>query len=247
MADAERSADQPGDVPQPVSITVFFPCHNEQANVSRVAEQAVTVLEGLKANYELIIVDDGSTDRTGKIADELAAGNSHIRVIHHPHNQGYGAALQSGFRAATKELVFYTDGDGQFDIGEMPALLPLLSECDIVSCYRTNRRDNLVRKLNGWLWTQVICLAFSLRIRDVDCAFKLYRRVIFDEIKMESTGALIDTEILARAVRKGYRIAQRGVHHYPRTAGQQTGASLGVILRAFRELWLLRRRILSGQ
>lgn len=246
MAHAERPADQPGSAPQPVSITVFFPCHNEQANVTRVAEQAVTVLEGLQADYELIIVDDGSTDATGTIADELAAGNSRLRVIHHPQNQGYGAALQSGFRAATRELVFYTDGDGQFDVGEMPDLLPLLSEYDIVSCYRMNRQDNLVRKLNGWLWTQVICLAFSLRIRDVDCAFKLYRRVIFDQIKMESTGALIDTEILARAVRKGYRITQRGVHHYPRTAGQQTGASLGVILRAFRELWQLRRRILSG-
>ena len=247
MVHAERPADRPGSTPGPVSITVFFPCHNEQANVARVAEQAVAALEGLQADYELIIVDDGSTDTTGKIADELAAGNSRIRVIHHPQNQGYGAALQSGFRAATKELVFYTDGDGQFDVGEMPDLLPLLAEYDIVSCYRMNRQDNLVRKLNGWLWTQVICLAFSLRIRDVDCAFKLYRRVIFDRIKMESTGALIDTEILARAVRKGYRLTQRGVHHYPRTAGQQTGASLGVILRAFRELWLLRRRILSDR
>lgn len=245
MADADRSSDLPSDPGALVSITVFFPCHNEQDNVSRVAEQAVTVLETLQADYEVIIVDDGSTDATGRIADEIAAGNSRLRVIHHARNLGYGAALQSGFRAATKELVFYTDGDGQFDMGEMPALLPLLADYDIVSCYRKHRQDNLVRKINGWLWTQVICLAFSLKIRDVDCAFKLYRRTLFDDIKMESTGALIDTEILARAARKGYRMTQRGVHHYPRTAGQQTGASLRVILRAFCELWQLRRRILS--
>lgn len=247
MVQADGVADPRGDQRSPVSITVFFPCHNEQDNVARVTEQAVTVLDGLLADYEIIVVNDGSSDATGRIADELAAANPRIHVIHHPRNLGYGAALQSGFRAASRELVFYTDGDGQFDIGEMPALLPLLAGHDIVSCYRLNRQDNLVRKINGWLWTRVICLAFSLKIRDVDCAFKLYRRVIFDNIKMESTGALIDTEILARAARKGYRITQSGVHHYPRTAGQQTGANLRVILRAFRELWQLRRRILSEE
>jgi glycosyltransferase involved in cell wall biosynthesis len=236
-----------GDPQSPVSITVFFPCHNEQDNVARVANQAVDVLEGLRADYEVIVVNDGSTDETGRIADEIATGKSRVRVIHHPRNLGYGAALQSGFRAATKELVFYTDGDGQFDIGEMPALLPLLADCDIVSCYRISRQDNVIRKINAWLWTKAVCLAFSLSIRDVDCAFKLYRRRIFDDIKMESTGALIDTEILARAIRKGYRITQMGVRHYPRTAGQQTGANLRVILRAFKELLKLRRRILDGR
>jgi len=246
MADADNAPDRHGGPQAPVSISVFFPCHNEEANVRRVTERAVATLERLEADYEVIIVDDGSTDATSRLADEMAAGNPCIRAIHHARNQGYGAALQSGFRAATKELVFYTDGDGQFDIGEMPALLPLLADFDIVSCYRMQRQDNLLRRINGWLWTRVIRLAFSLKIRDVDCAFKLYRRALFDDIKMESTGALIDTEILARAARKGYRITQRGVHHYPRTAGQQTGANLRVIVRAFRELWQLRRRILSG-
>ncbi|HNY78871.1 MAG: glycosyltransferase family 2 protein [Sedimentisphaerales bacterium] len=243
MVQADRPTSPGGQSSSAVSISVFFPCYNEQANVARVAKQAVRVLEGLGADYEIIIVDDGSADETGRIADEIAAGNDRVRVVHHERNLGYGAALQSGFRAARKELVFYTDGDGQFDIGEMPALLPLMNDYDIVSCYRMNRRDNVVRKINGWLWTKVTGLVFSLKVRDVDCAFKLYRRSIFDRIKMESTGALIDTEILARAARKGYTITQRGVHHYPRTAGRQTGASLRVILRAFRELWQLRRRI----
>jgi glycosyltransferase involved in cell wall biosynthesis len=226
-----------------VSISVFFPCYNEQDNVTRVVEQAVDVLEKLKADFEVIIVDDGSSDSTGKIIDELSGKNDRIKAVHHEINLGYGAALQSGFKAATKELVFYTDGDGQFDINEMPGLLELMEQCDIVSCYRLNRQDNFVRKINAWCWTKLVCFLFGLKIRDIDCAFKLYRRVIFDNINLVSTGALIDTEILARAIRKGYRVVQRGVHHYPRPAGTQTGANLRVILRAFKELFGLWGRI----
>jgi len=245
MAQRHGPDSPQADPTHPVSITVFFPCYNEQGNVRRVTEQAIGVLEGLGADYEVLIVNDGSLDDTGRIADELAAANSRVRAIHHPHNLGYGAALQSGFRNATRELVFSTDGDGQFDIAEMPPLLPLLREYDIVCGYRMNRQDNVVRRFNGWAWTKLVQTAFSLKVRDVDCAFKLYKRAIFDDIKMESTGALISTEILARAVRKGYTMTQRGVHHYPRTAGRQTGASPRVILRAFREIWKLRRRILA--
>jgi glycosyltransferase involved in cell wall biosynthesis len=166
--------------------------------------------------------------------------------VHHRHNLGYGAALQSGFKAATKELVFYTDGDGQFDIDEMPPLLKLMEQHDIVTCYRLNRRDSVIRKINGWCWTKLVCLLFGLKIRDIDCAFKLYKRDIFDNIKLSSTGALIDTEILARAARKGYSMTQKGVHHYPRTAGAQSGANMRVILRAFKELLVLRSRIRDG-
>jgi glycosyltransferase involved in cell wall biosynthesis len=247
MATAGEAADLRCDLQSSASITVFFPCYNEQHNVTRVVQGAVDVLEGLHADYEIIVVDDGSADETGRIADDLAAANDRIRVVHHPRNLGYGAALQSGFRAATKDLVFYTDGDGQFDMREMPALLPLMAEYDVVTCYRMNRQDNVLRKLAGWLWTKVNCVIFSLKVRDVDCAFKLYKRAIFDHIRMESTGALIDTEILARIARKGYRMTQKGVHHYPRAAGRPTGANPRVILRAFRELLKLRRRILSEE
>ncbi|MFC1635832.1 glycosyltransferase family 2 protein [Planctomycetota bacterium] len=226
-----------------VAISVFFPCYNEQQNVSRTVEKALGVLEKLNADFEIIIVDDGSSDRTGQIADEIASGESRIKVVHHRRNLGYGAALQSGFKTAKKELVFYTDGDGQFDINEMPPLLPLMEQYDIVSCYRLNRRDPLIRKINAWCWTKLVCLLFGLRLRDIDCAFKLYKREIFDHIELSSTGALIDTEILARAVRRGYLITQQGVHHYPRTAGAQTGAKFRVISHAFKELFELRRRI----
>jgi len=226
-----------------VSISVFFPCYNEQDNVARTVEQTLVILEELGADFEVIIVDDGSSDATGQIADKIASQDNRVKVVHHPTNLGYGAALQSGFKAATKKIVFYTDGDGQFDISEMPPLLPLIEQYDIVSCYRLNRQDNLIRKINGWCWTKLVCLLFGIKVRDIDCAFKLYKKEIFDNIKLSSAGALIDAEILARAVRRGYTITQKGVHHYPRTAGAQTGANLRVILRAFKELFKLRSLI----
>jgi glycosyltransferase involved in cell wall biosynthesis len=228
-----------------VSVSVFFPCYNEQDNVAQTVKKALAVLEELGADFEVIIVNDGSSDSTGRIADEIAGQNSRVKVVHHPTNLGYGAALQSGFKAAEKKLVFYTDGDGQFDIAEMPPLLPLIEKYDIVSCYRLNRQDNLLRRINGWCWTKLVCLLFGMKIRDVDCAFKLYKREIFDNIELTSAGALIDTEVLARSIRKGYTITQKGVHHYPRAAGTQTGANLKVILRAFKELFKLHHRIKS--
>jgi len=227
-------------------ITVFFPCYNEQDNVARTVERALEVLEKLNADFEVIIVDDGSTDNTGRIADEIAGRDNRVRVVRHHPNLGYGAALQSGFKAATKELVFYTDGDGQFDIREMPLLLPLMDKADIVSCYRLNRQDNLVRRINGWCWTKLVCLLFGMKVRDIDCAFKLYKREIFDHVELSSIGALINAEILARAVRRGYRLTERGVHHYPRTAGRQTGGNTRVILRAFKELIKLYHQIKSS-
>ncbi len=230
----------------PVSISVFFPCYNEQDNIARTVQQSLDVLEKLDADFEVIIVNDSSTDKTGQIADQITKQNKNVKVVHHPENLGYGAALQSGLKAATKKLVFYTDGDGQFDINEMPLLLPLIKQYDIVCGYRINRQDNLIRKINGWCWTKLVCLLFDMKVRDIDCAFKLYKREIFDNIKLSSSGALISAEILARALRKGYSLTQKGVHHYPRTAGAQTGANLRVILRAFKELIRLRRRILSG-
>jgi hypothetical protein len=132
-------------------------------------------------------------------------------------------------------------------MNDLPVLLPLIRKYDIVSCYRLNRQDNLIRKINGWCWTKLVCVVFGMKIRDIDCAFKLYRRKIFDDIRLSSTGALINAEILARAIRRGCSITQVGVKHYPRSAGTQTGAKLRVIFRAFKELLELRARILRGE
>ncbi len=232
--------------PDKISISVFFPCYNEQGNVERTVENGLAVLKKIGADYEVIIVNDGSHDATGSIAEKIASRNNRVKVVHHPTNRGYGSAVQSGFKASTKDLVFFTDGDGQFDMNEMPPLLPLLDRYDIVTCYRINRQDPLIRKINAWCWTQLVCLLFNMKIRDIDCAFKLFKRGSVDAAKLVSTGALIDAEILARATRKDCKITQVGVHHYPRTAGAQTGAKLSVIFRAFRELFKLSRQIKSG-
>lgn len=221
-------------------ITIFFPCYNEEQNVERVAREALSVGREISDDFEIIIVNDGSRDRTGEIADRLALENPEIRVVHHEKNEGYGAALQSGFKDATKELVFYTDGDGQFRLDEIIRLLPLIDKYDIVSGYRISRRDSFMRKVNAFLWGTLVNALFKFKISDVDSAFKLYRRKIFDEITLESKGALIDTEILAKARARGYTITEVGVNHYPRLAGEQTGARLSVILRAFKELYKLK-------
>ena len=226
-----------------LSLTVFFPCYNEEANVERTTQAALKACRRIADDFEIIIVNDGSKDRTGELADALAAEHPEVRAVHNSPNRGYGGALQRGFREATKEWVYYTDGDGQFDFEEIDKLLPLLDKYDIVSAYRIDRQDPVIRKLNAFCWTTLVNILFWMRIRDIDCAAKIFPRKLFDRIEMKSEGALIDTEILARAKRLGYTVGQVGVHHYARVAGEQTGANLRVILRAFQELFKLRREI----
>ncbi len=227
------------------SLSIFFPCYNEVENLSSLTQKAVEVAASITNDYEIIIVDDGSNDATGELADELAQKYDGVIVIHHEKNKGYGAALQSGFRAATKEFVFYTDGDGQFDISHLTEILPLIETADIVSCYRKNRQDNFLRKVNAFGWGIFVRLMLGLWLRDIDCAFKLYKRSIFDEIQMHSSGALIDAEILTRAKRRGYKIVQCPVAHLPRIYGESTGANISVILRAFKEIFKLRNSIIK--
>lgn len=229
--------------PARMSLSVFFPCYNEQENVERTTLAALMACERLVDDFEVIIVNDGSKDGTGDIADWLAAEHKQVRAVHNRPNRGYGGALARGFREAKKDWIFYTDGDGQFDFEELERLLPLISRFDIVTGYRMNRQDPIIRKLNAWAWGRLVKATFGMGLRDIDCAFKLYPRTFIDEIELRSTGALIDTEMLAKATSMGYRIGEVGVHHYPRTAGQQTGANLRVILRAFKELFQLQRHI----
>ncbi|MCK4660832.1 MAG: glycosyltransferase family 2 protein [Phycisphaerae bacterium] len=228
---------------KPLCLSVFFPCYNEEPNVERTTLAALKACRRISSDFEVLIVNDGSKDRTGELADQLAAQHAEVRAVHNNPNRGYGGALQRGFREARKQWVFYTDGDGQFDFEEIDKLLPLMREYDIVSAYRLNRQDPLIRKINAFCWGCLVNLLFGMRIRDIDCAFKIFPRKLFDKIEMRSEGALIDTEVLARARRLGYTIGQIGVHHYPREAGEQTGANLKVILRAFKELFKLYRQI----
>ena len=228
---------------KPLSLTIFFPCHNEQDNVERVTRQAVEVGRKVADDLEVIIVDDGSKDRTAEIADRLATEIPEVRAVHNNPNRGYGGALQRGFREARCNWIFYTDGDGQFDFGELPDVLPLLEQYDIVSCYRLKRQDSIMRKLNAFAWTTLVNMLFHIRLRDIDGAFKIYPKPFIDTIELHSEGALIDTEMLAKARAHGLSIGQAGVHHYPRIAGEQSGANLKVIARAFKELFKLYGRI----
>lgn len=227
------------DRPFKPDVTVFFPCYNEEENVERTTLAAVRACERLFDDYEVIIVNDGSRDRTGEIADRLAATIPNVRAVHNRPNRGYGGALRRGFEEARKSFIFYTDGDGQFDFEELEKVLPLMRTYDIVSPYRMDRRDPLHRKINAKCWGLLVNWLFGLRVRDIDCAFKMFPRRLFEQVALDSNGALIDTEVLARAQKLGYTIGQIGVHHYPRTAGESTGANPRVILRAFRELFSL--------
>ncbi|MCA9729655.1 MAG: glycosyltransferase family 2 protein, partial [Candidatus Eisenbacteria bacterium] len=211
----------------------------EEGNIEEAVHRALQILPRFADQFEVIVVDDGSKDRTPEMADRLAAAHPEVRVVHHPKNRGYGGALRSGIAAARHPWIFYTDGDNQFDLGEIALLLPLRHDLDIVTGYRLARRDPAYRKLNAWLFNTLVHALFRVHLRDIDCAFKLYRASIFDGMELRSTGAPIDLEILARARRNGARIGEIGVHHYPRLHGEQSGASIRVILRAFRELFHL--------
>jgi len=241
-----QAAQQLALVPIDMSLSVFYPCYNEEANVEPLVRQSVDVLTRMVKDWEIIIVNDGSKDSTGPVADRLAAEDPRIRAVHHARNSGYGMALRSGFAAARKQYVFYTDGDGQFDMNELDRLLVRRNDADIVSGYRRNRQDPLLRRINAACWGWLVQRMLRFRCRDVDSAFKLYKREIFDRITLKSTGALIDAEVLARAARLGYTIVTVPVTHLPRKAGKQTGAKLSVIFRAFKELLKLRKDILRS-
>jgi glycosyltransferase involved in cell wall biosynthesis len=226
------------------SLSVFFPMFNEEANAEEAVRRALAVLPALVEDFEIILVNDGSRDRTGELADTLAARDRRVRAVHHAENRGYGAALKSGFAAATGELVFFTDGDLQFDLAELELLLAVIDGCDVVAGYRLDRQDPLQRRINAHLWNLLVRLTLGLRIRDVNCAFKLFRRGVVEALgPLEADGAMLSAELMLRLQRSGARIREVGVHHFPRHHGQQTGAKPGVIWKALRELRALRKEL----
>jgi glycosyltransferase involved in cell wall biosynthesis len=229
-------------------LSIVLPAYNEEANIETVVRSVASFLNGRGIDYEIIAVNDGSRDRTGEILQRLKAELPQLRPQEHAENKGYGAALRTGFEAATKRYVFYMDGDGQFDIKDIDQVLPLASEDCIVTGYRIERRDPFVRRLNAKLFGGfLVRILLNVRVRDLNCAFKLIPKKVLNAITLESTGALINAELYGRAVRRGFGIREVGVHHYPRTAGVQTGAHLRVILRAFYDLLRLRQKIVADQ
>jgi glycosyltransferase involved in cell wall biosynthesis len=224
-------------------LSIVLPAFNEEANIAAAIDRATAIASRHCAEHEILVVDDGSTDRTAAIVRELAATDSRIRLIQHPHNQGYGGALKSGFLAATLDLVFFTDADNQFDLAEIAEFLDLIDRVDVVAGYRIKRCDPLSRRLMAKAWNYLVRALFYVPVRDIDCAFKLFRREVFDGLELESVGAMVNTELMVKLGRSGYRVVEIGVTHYPRTAGAPAGARPAVILRAFLELSRMHRRL----
>ena len=226
-------------------LSYFFPAHNEAANLRGLVEEALATLPSLADEFEIIIVDDGSKDATPAIADELAAAHAEVRAVHHPVNLGYGAALRSGFANARFDHLAFTDGDRQFQVADLARLIDRLAAggADAVVGYRIRRADPLVRTVYAKLYRLANRIFFGLRVRDVDCACKLFTRRSLEGVNVESGGAFFSAELLIKLRARGRSIAEVGVPHYPRTAGSPTGAKPQVVFRAVRDFWALRLRL----
>ncbi len=229
-----------------LNLSVVMPAYNEEANVEPMVEAVLQTFQPITSDLEVIIVDDGSRDRTAEKIRGLAQ-YPNVRLIQHPKNLGYGAALFSGFASAKNEWVFLTDSDRQFNLDEFSKLLPHIQHADLVIGYRAPRRDPFHRRLYGWGWNLLVNILFGQTARDVDCAFKLFKREILDHITIRSRGATFSAEFLARAKRAGYKIVEIPVSHLPRRAGKPTGARMDVIVRAFRELVGVRVALWRGK
>jgi glycosyltransferase involved in cell wall biosynthesis len=233
------------------SLSVFFPAFNEEDNIRQTVEKAATVLKQYDFPWEVIVVDDGSRDKTGQIADEMAREDKRIRVIHQP-NGGYGMALRAGFQNAKYDWVTFTDADGQFDFSEINKFIERAETSDLVMGYRIKRSDPAIRLIIAFGWKMVIFLFFGHWFKDIDCAFKLIKHEVLATIPpLESTrGGMISPELVLKAQEQGYTISQVGVHHYPRLYGKPTGANVNVILTSFKNLltlwWKLRILRQSG-
>lgn len=228
-----------------LSLSVVLPAYNESENIGRVIANVVKYLGDRPLDYEIIVVNDGSADATGLIVMELAAQNSRIRLINHPHNLGYGAALRSGFDQALHEYIFLTDGDGQFEISDLDQFLPHIYDdqgkilSKIVIGYRAKRADVFVRSLNAWMYHIFIQWILGIKVKDIDCAFKLFPKSVYQAIKpIKSDGALFSAELLLKM--RNFIIMELPVQHLPRRFGTATGANWQVILKMFWECWLLK-------
>ena len=221
-------------------LTIFFPAFNEEEIIEQTVRKALGVAAGASDDYEVIVVDDGSRDGTAAVVERMAAQDPHVRLVRHERNRGYGAALRSGFADAQKTYVFFSDADGQFDLGELPKLLALGSEAPVVVGYRVKRNDPPHRLFIAKTYNLIVRLVFGLRVRDIDCAFKLLRREVLSRVVLESNGAFISSELLIKLRRAGVPIVECGVQHYPRTTGYSKGANVSVILKTMRDIIRLR-------
>ena len=248
-ATLRRMSGTPAAGPPFERLSVFYPMWNEEEYIDRAIAFGRRACERLLAagdiaDYELIIVDDCSTDSTGRRADELAAADPRIRVVHHERNRKLGGSLRTGLATATGDVVLYTDADLPFDMTELPRLVRLLREydADIISAYRFDRTgEGALRAVYTFVYNALIKSLFGVRIRDINFACKLVRRRVLDHVELRSEGSFIDAELIIKATRSGFEVVQAGVDYFPRTRGESTLSSPGVIVTILREMWALRR------
>ncbi len=228
------------------ALTFFFPAYNEEANIERTVATALEAIGPLASPIEVLAIDDGSTDRTPELADALAAADPRVRVVHQP-NRGYGGALKSGFANARGELIAFSDGDLQFDLAEMSRLLDRLADrsrpVDAVIGFRIKRRDPFHRLVIAKTYNAIVSVLFGLRVRDIDCAMKVFRHHVFEGLRLDAESPFLSAELLIKLNARGVKMDQVGVTHYPRTAGENTGASFRKILRTFRDIFKLRWKL----
>lgn len=232
-------------------LSIFYPMWNEEEYIERALHVGKRAAERLKSageilDYELIVIDDASTDATGAIADRIAADDPHVRVVHHAKNRKLGGAMKTGFATARGDLVLYTDADLPFDMAELPRAVRLMRDydADIISAYRFDRTgEGYLRIVYTLVYNLLIRRLFGVKARDINFAFKLCRAEIFDHVQLRSEGSFIDAELVIRATRLGFEMLQFGVDYFPRTRGQSTLASPGVILTILREMWQLRSEL----
>ena len=217
-------------------LSVVLPCFNEEGNLEAMVRGALVAAAQVTEDYEVLIVDDGSTDHTAEIGAALAEGHPRVRFVMHLTNRGYGAAVRTGIAACRMPYVLLTDADLQFDLGELESFLPRLGEADVVVGYRLRRNDPPSRRLaaSGWNW--LVRMLYGLPFRDVDCAFKLFPRELLQHLELHSSGAVFSTELLVRACESGAGVSEVGVHHFKRVSGRASGGNPRVVMRAFREL-----------
>lgn len=226
-------------------LSLFFPTFNEEGNIETTVAKAKKVLPKVAQKWEVIIVDDGSTDQTPQIADKLAQKDKRVRVIHHKKNRGYGGGLQSGFYGAKYDWIVYNDADGQFDFAEITKFIAEKDRADLLVGFRMKRQDAWHRLLFAKGWALALFIFFGLRLKDVDCGFKMVRRAVIQKIpKLESErGGMINAELAIKTKKAGFRIKQIGVHHYPRKIGKATGAQFKVIIKSFVDLFKLWKKL----
>ena len=244
----------PAAEPRVPALSYFFPAHDEAENIEALVEEALAELPGLAERFEIIAVDDGSTDGTAEVADRLADAHPDVvRVVHHRVNRGYGAAVRSGLGAARYPVVCFTDGDRQFRVADLARLLARLGRAgdeggpDVVAGFRIKRADPALRLAYARIYRACLRLFFGLDVRDPDCACKLFRREALEGISAESGGAFLSAELLIKIEARRRTIAEEGVPHYPRTAGQASGADPRVVARAVRDFWALRIRLWTNK